>query len=209
MSTRRGRPTQAEAKRLDAAVRKAAVAVFLEHGYAAASMTAIAQAAGITPKSLYARYADKRAVFVDVIPWALANLADDGSVEVVDTDDPAADLLAYARMAVERAIRPENVQLKRIAASEAALFPEFAASAESMMWADRLRALTELLRRHQAKGTIALGDIELAAELFLAMVEAQPARMADFGVFRSQHQQERHLRAAVRLFLDGVLPRSR
>jgi hypothetical protein len=31
--------------------------------------------------------------------------------------------------------------------------------------------------------------------------------MADFGVFRSKKQQERHLQYAVRLFLRGVTPR--
>ena len=58
---------------------RAAVATFLEMGYAGASMETIAKAAGITKRSLYARYADKRAVFADVIPWALARYVDDGS----------------------------------------------------------------------------------------------------------------------------------
>jgi hypothetical protein len=64
-----------------------------------------------------------------------------------------------------------------------------------------------LLRRHAELGNIDVGDPELAAEHFLAMVEAVPARMADFGVFRSKKQQERHLQYAVRLFLRGVTPR--
>jgi TetR/AcrR family transcriptional repressor of mexJK operon len=42
MATRRGRPTQAETKKLDLAVREAAVATFVELGYAGASMEAIA-----------------------------------------------------------------------------------------------------------------------------------------------------------------------
>jgi hypothetical protein len=39
------------------------------------------------------------------------------------------------------------------------------------------------------------------------MVEVLPARLADFGVFRSKKQQERHLKHAVNLFLRGVLVR--
>ncbi|MCV7300386.1 TetR/AcrR family transcriptional regulator [Mycobacterium barrassiae] len=207
VATRRGRPTQAEAKKLDLAVREAAVATFLEMGYAGASMEAIAKAAGITKRSLYARYADKRAVFADVIPWALARYVDDGSIDDIDDEDVETALLAVGRIALARATHPENVRLKRIAFNEAPQFPEFNISAESMMWAGRLRAVTELLRRHEELGTIKVGDLELAAETFLAMVEAVPARMADFGVFRSTEQQERHLRYAVRLFLRGVLPR--
>ena len=114
MATRRGRPTQAEAKRLDLAVREAAVAAFLEMGYAGASMEAIARAAGITKRSLYARYADKRAVFADVIPWALARYTEDGTLEEVDGDDVETALLARAG-ALARATHPQNVRLKRIA----------------------------------------------------------------------------------------------
>ena len=80
-------------------------------------------------------------------------------------------------------------------------------SAESMMWAGRQRAVTEVLRRYDERGDIKVDDLELAAEHFLAMVEAVPARMADFGVFRSKKQQERHLQYAVKLFLQGVVPR--
>jgi AcrR family transcriptional regulator len=207
MTTRRGRPTQAEATKLDLTVREAAVATFVELGYAGASMEAIARAAGITKRSLYARYADKRAVFADVIPWALARFTDEATLEEVDGDDVEATLLMLGRAALSRATHPQNVRLKRIALNEAPLFPEFNVSAESMMWAGRQRAVTDTLRRFDESGAIKVDDLELAAEHFLAMVEAVPARMADFGVFRSKEQQERHLRYAVRLFLHGVMPR--
>jgi TetR/AcrR family transcriptional regulator, mexJK operon transcriptional repressor len=207
MATRRGRPTQAEAKALDQTVREAAVATFLEFGYSGASMESIAQAAGITKRSLYARYADKRAVFADVIPWAIARYTGDEPVEQLHDDDLETALLAVGRASLARATHPQNVRLKRIAFNEATLFPEFNLSAESMMWAGRQRAVTELLRQHHELGNIDVDDVELAAEHFLALVEAVPARMADFGVFRSKKQQERHLQFAVQLFLRGALPR--
>lgn len=207
VATRRGRPTHAEAEKLDLAVREAAVATFAELGYGGASMEAIARAAGITKRSLYARYPDKRAVFADVVPWALARFTDDSVVEDVDEEDVEATLIALGRASLERATHPQNVRLKRLAVNEAASFPEFNMSAESMMWAGRQRVVTKVLRRYEQRGDIKVDDIELAAETFLAMVEAVPARMADFGVFRSKKQQERHLRFAVELFLRGVMPR--
>jgi TetR/AcrR family transcriptional regulator, mexJK operon transcriptional repressor len=207
VATRRGRPTQEEARKLDLAVREAAVATFVEMGYAGASMEAIARAAGITKRSLYARYADKRAVFVDVIPWALARYTDDPLAADIGDEDVETALVTLGRASLERATHPQNVRLKRIAFNEAALFPEFKVSAESMMWAGRTRAVSEVLRHYADRGDIEVDDLELAAEHFLAMVEAVPARMADFGVFRSKKQQERHLAYAVRLFLRGVTPR--
>src|SRR5262245_46666661 len=110
------------------AVREAAVAIFVEMGYAGASMEAIAKAAGITRRSLYSRYADKRALFAGVIPWALARFIEDETTAEAhgdSLDDLTTALLAVGRAAVTRAVHPENVRLKQIAMSEAALFPEF------------------------------------------------------------------------------------
>ncbi|MFV8047933.1 TetR/AcrR family transcriptional regulator [Mycobacterium sp. 48b] len=206
-TTRRGRPTQAEAKKLDQTVREAAVASFLESGYDGTTMEAIAKAAGITKRSLYARYADKRAVFADVIPWALSRYEASGDDTVPDDEDLETALVKIGRIALKRAIDPQNVRLTRIAMNESARFPEFEITADSMSWSGRHRAVVEILRRAEAKGAAKTDDIELAAEHFLAMVELVPGRLADFGFYRSKRQEERHLKAAVKLFLRGIEPR--
>jgi TetR/AcrR family transcriptional regulator, mexJK operon transcriptional repressor len=204
VTTRRGRPTQDEAKQLDVRVREAAVKTFLESGYGGASMDAIAREAGITRKSLYARYSDKRALFVDVIPWALARVANDGATGFAATDDLEADLVAFGRMAIRQVVSAEEVQLKRIALHEVGQFPEFTVASESLMWAARQRACTDLLAHHKAGGRITVDDVELAAEHFLALVESLPSRLADFGILRSQEHEDRHLRNAVQLFMHGA-----
>jgi TetR/AcrR family transcriptional regulator, mexJK operon transcriptional repressor len=208
MNRRPGRPTQAEAERLDEQLRHAAIATFLKCGYDGTTMEAIARAAGITKQTLYSRYPDKRAVFAEVIPWAMSRLEDRGASSQPDGDDLAASLTAIARDALARATDPELVRLQRIAMNESSRFPEFALSAETLTWSPRLRAVMDVLRRHQESGTVDLDprQIELAAEHFLALVQAMPARLADFGVFRSRQQEERHLQYAIDLFLRAVLP---
>jgi AcrR family transcriptional regulator len=189
-------------------LRDAAVATFLEQGYDRATMEMIAEAAGITKRTLYARYADKRAVFLDVIPRALSRSVErDPAPAVGDDDDLEAALHAIGRGALKRALDPDTVRLHRIAMNESPRFPEFALSAETFGWSHRQRQVMDLLRRRQAVGDIEVDDIELAAEHFLALVEALPARLADFGVYRSRRQEERHLKHAVNLFLRGILPR--
>lgn len=171
-------------------------------------MEMIAEAAGITKRTLYARYPDKRAVFLDVIPWALSRSVEhDPTPDIDDGDDVEAALLAIGRGALKRALDPDVVRLHRMAMNESPRFPEFAVSAETLGWSRRQRQVMDLLRRHQKAGDVEVGDIELAAEHFLALVEALPARLADFGVFRSRRQEERHLKHAVNLFLRGILPR--
>jgi len=49
-------------------------------------------------------------------------------------------------------------------------------------------------------------EIELAGEHFLALVEALPHRLAEFGVFRTGDQAERHLQYAIKLFLRAIQP---
>jgi TetR/AcrR family transcriptional regulator, mexJK operon transcriptional repressor len=202
-----GRPTQAEAARLDERLRKAAIETFLAHGFDAATMEAIAHAAGITKRTLYARFPDKHALFAAVIPWALSRHDRDELEPAPDGEDLAAALTRIARSAVKRAVDPEIVRLTRVARNESARFPEFAMSARSLTWSPRLRAVIELLRRHEAAGEVVVDDAELAAEQFLAMVAVMPARLADFGVFRTRREEERHVRHAVALFLRGILPR--
>jgi TetR/AcrR family transcriptional regulator, mexJK operon transcriptional repressor len=183
------------------------VSAFLEYGYDGATIEAIARAAGVTKRTLYARYQDKRAVFLDVIPWALSRTVQRDSIPDCNDDDLAAALTAIGRGALKCALDPDTVRLHRIALNVSDRFPEFAISAETLGWSRRQRQVMELLRRHQAAGNVHVDDLELAAEHFLALVEALPARLAEFGLFRSRRQEQRHLKHAVNLFLRGILPR--
>lgn len=205
---RGGRPTQAEAAALHQRLRDAAVRTFLDNGYDATTMVAIAEAAEVAKATLYARYPDKRAVFLDVIPWALSRaVRPEPAPEDEDGGDLRATLLAIGRAAIEHALDPDIVQLHRIARNEAHRFPEFASAASSFGWARRQQQVMDVLRHHTETGALAIDDIELTAEHFIAMVEILPARLADFGVYRTPREQRRHLSHAVDLFLRGVLTR--
>ncbi|WP_319436751.1 TetR/AcrR family transcriptional regulator [Mycobacterium sp. RTGN5] len=204
---RGGRPTQAEAAALHHRLREAAVKVFLENGYDAATMVAIADAAGITKPTLYARYPDKRAVFLDVIPWAFSRAVQVDTPNTAEDEDLRTALVAVGRGALRQALNPDIVQLHKIARNEAHRFPEFGLSAESLGWASRQQQVMDLLSRHVEAGAIDVDDIELTAEHFLAMVEVLPARLADFGLYRTRKEEQRRLLHAVDLFLRGVLTR--
>jgi AcrR family transcriptional regulator len=205
--SRRGRPTQSEAEKLHQRVRTVAVATFVKHGYDATTMDAIARAAGITRRTLYARYPDKRAVFLDVIPWALSLRTAHDSDRGRDDDDLPSALMSIARGAIARALDPATLGLTRIAMNESVRFPEFAVSAQTMTWSARQQEVIELLQRHHEAGTVQVDDFEVSAGQFLAMIELLPQRLADFGIFRTKDEQERHLRHAVNLFLRGALKR--
>ena len=182
---------------MDERLRDAAVSIFLENGYDGTTMEAVADAAGITKRTLYARYPDKHALFVSVIPWALSRLESATPVRTAG-DDLAAALTAVGRGAIARVVDPDDDPLRRMAMYESARFPEFAHSAESMMYSAQLRAVVAVLRQHHETDALVIDDIELAAEQFLAMVAVMPSRLADFGIVRSPEVEDRHLRACGR-----------
>lgn len=203
-----GRPSQAEAARLDEQLRRAAFEMFLERGFDGTTMEAVAQAAGVTKRTLYARYGDKRTLFAAVVPWAMSRHGDEtGTIPEVAGEDLATALTEIGRSALVRATDPDMVRISRMAMAESERFPEFARSAETLTWSPRMRAVMDLLRRHADEGAIEVDDVETAAEQFLALVSAFPARLAAFGVTRPPEVEERRLAEAVRLFLNGVLPR--
>jgi AcrR family transcriptional regulator len=206
--SRAGRPTTAAAAELTERLRRAAVESFLEHGYEGTSMETVAQAAGVTKSTLYARYSDKRALFTAVSAWALTRLERDEQAAEPLPDDLAEALLVIARGILARAVDPDLVRLNRMAVAESARFPEFAMSSQAVTWTPRIRVIMELLRRHERAGTLVVEDLELAAEQFFAMVGAMPAWLAAYGIHRTPEDEEAHLRHAVKLFLNGVRVRT-
>lgn len=170
-------------------------------------MEAVAQAAEVSKRTLYGKYPDKRALFLAVVQWAMARQQHEEPAVDSTPDDLGEALLAIARSTLARAVDPDLVRLSRIAMTEAVRFPEFARGAQSLTWSPRIQTIMDVLRRHAEQGTVAVDDPEIAAEQFLAMVAAVPARLAAFGVTRPPEVEERHLRHAVSLFLHGVLAR--
>jgi AcrR family transcriptional regulator len=204
---RTGRPTQAEVAELEDRLHHAALDAFLERGYDGTTIEAIASAAGITRRTLYARFPDKRALYVAVITQARTRLTWDQPDFTVDFSDLRSALSAIARSAVARAVNPEVVRLERVVMTESGRFPELVIFGRSTPLSPRMQTVMDLLRRHESEGTITIDDLDLAAEQFLAMVSLMPARLAAVGVYRPQEVEERHIEHAVTLFLRGVLAR--
>lgn len=88
--TLRGR--QAEARRNDAAVHEAALAVFATDP--AAPMSAVARAAGVGQGTLYRRYPDKRALLVEVCRRGLTAIAD-AARNALGSADPGSALAGF------------------------------------------------------------------------------------------------------------------
>ena len=204
---RAGRPSPAEATRLDNDLREAALRLFLDRGYDGTSMEAIAQAAGTTKVTVYTRFQSKEELFSSVLWWALQRRDwPQAEPDPENLDDLNGALWSIAQAAIKRALDPAMVKLSRIAATHALRFPDIARRTLLAGVSSRYQLVVELLKRHAAKGTIVADDPGILAEHFLAMVSGAPARLALFNIARANPAQQHRLRVAVDLFVRGLRP---
>jgi AcrR family transcriptional regulator len=207
-STLIGRPTQAQSADIEERLREAAIDVFLDSGFEGAKMEAIAQAAGITKRTLYARYSDKSALFSDIVVWAAARFHVSQVPEEITEWDLSKGLTVIARSALKRALDPDVMRLNKLIFRESARITDFSTRTYSSTWSPRVKAVADLLEAHQKTGSIVVKDVEVAAELFIAMVSQRTLWMALSNASRPIEMEESHMQQAVELFLRGIQPPS-
>lgn len=130
----------------------AAARLFVERGYGATSIAALAEAADVAEQTVYAAFGTKRAVLLDALDQAIAG--DDRPIAVNDRDwmqdvwdapDPATRLRAYAR-AVRR-IHDGAARMFRVLEQAATTEPEL------------VDAFAEAMRRRRVGVTGVVGPI--------------------------------------------------
>src|SRR3984885_1559478 len=99
---------------------------------------------------------------------------------------------------------PEAGALQRILSAQAGQFPELAKLANEEGWLRMVRGVSAILRQFAARGQIKVDDPELAADMFLNLVLGHPKRLVLYGIATDPETAERHRKAAVDFFLNGI-----
>ena len=205
-----GRPCAEEAVRRDARLIDIAAQMFMERGFEATTIDAVADAANIGKATLYARYRDKSALFdavfqrqIDRFVIPLCDAAT--SPTTVRVEDA---LVRVSRRLIDVALAPESIMVHRILISEANRFPELARIAHELGWQRSNVILAKMLRHFADDGQIAVADPELAAEYFVSLVVGRLVRLALLGIATDPAQIERRIHSAIAMFLDGARPRA-
>jgi len=205
-----GRPTREEAVRRDARLLDVATTLFMERGFDGTSIDAVAEAAGVSKPTVYARYRDKRDLFAAVLrgrirDW-LAPISAAAEAQATEAKPKSIETTLHelSRHVLAHALMPECATLQRILAAQAVQFPELAKLAHEEGWLRAVRGVAILLRQFAARGQIKVDDPELAAELFLDLLLGQPLRTALYGTAIDPKMLERQRQAAVEFFLKGV-----
>jgi AcrR family transcriptional regulator len=195
--------------RRDERLLEVATRLFMENGFDATSIDAVAEEAGVGKPTLYARYRDKGELFGAVLraridEWiAPISEAAEREQEVVDAADLAAVFDDLSRSILRNASKPQAAALRRAIAAQALRFPELARFAYERGWSRAVESVGRLLASAQDKGLI-IGDPDIAADLFLSLLMGPSSRAALYGIEIDPEGLERQRKAAVDLFLRGV-----
>jgi AcrR family transcriptional regulator len=209
--SRGGRPTKSAAIERDQRLIEVATRLFLDRGYDATSLDAVAEAARVSKPTVYSRYGDKRGLFAEVLRreiarW-LAPLAEAAEVQLTRSSNISVEqrLTEVGREMLLFTCGPDAAAFSRMLTAQSINFPEFAKLAEEEGWLKAVSTTARFFDHLVAQGALDVEDTTIAAEVFLDLVVGHTHRMATFGTPLEMKSAEKRMRATIRLFRAGAL----
>ena len=200
-----GRPTLSNEELLDTALD-----LFLDSGYDRTSIEAIAAAAGMAKRTVYARYGDKTTLFKAALTRAIEEwIVPVDVLQQAESDDLEATLVRVGQILVVNVLRPGGQRLLRLTNTVSWQMPEIAAFNVQKGTEPTLVYLADLFRRRLGLDASAASGPADAAEAFIDLVVGGPANLAARGVVIDEAAVDKHTRYCVGLFLHGVMPTDR
>lgn len=175
----RGRPRD-PAK--DAAIVEAAACLFMERGFEATSMDAIAAQAGVSKATLYARYPDKDALFREVIRHKCESAVDPAAFAFDASRSPRETLIDIGRRFLALVTSVEAVAMHRLIVAECARAPRVAELFFEVAVTKMKDRFIGWLEAENAAGRLHARDPEGAAWRFLGAVKAEAHMRASMGL---------------------------
>src|SRR5262249_45674029 len=191
--------TREEAERRHRGLLATAFRLFLEKGWDGVSVEEISRQSGVAKGFIYARYADKGALFAEAIERLMADVMGTLQVATPLPDDAEEGLYGFGRKLLDAALRPEALAFHRQFIAEAGRFPELV---KLFLTRNRVRDLiVEVLQTYADRGAIELGDPKVTAEHFAILVVGIPRMLALLAGRAPALQGELPHPAALRLVL--------
>jgi TetR/AcrR family transcriptional repressor of mexJK operon len=143
-------------------------------------MEEIAGLAGITKRTLYNNYADKEALFIEVVgdvtAYAdafVAGLRDEFSTDITSTTKLRASLDDLGVRLALGIVRPKVIAIRRLLIGEARAFPTLAREYFDRAPGQVIEALAEWFALLDAAGMLRVGDARSAAAQFAYLVAGE------------------------------------
>ncbi|MFE6925623.1 TetR/AcrR family transcriptional regulator [Nocardia sp. NPDC057663] len=198
-----GRPPKAAVVARWRNILEIAAGEFVEHGYAQANIARIANTAGVSKKTIYARCPSKDDLLIAVVN-DLASRSHAATTTAMSEcgDNPQQVLTRFGREVAQNWVAPEHLGFYRLIIAEVPRFPQLAAVYRQVM--ERFgTTLADYLREQCAQGTLSVPDPDAASRQFGMLVYGELRERALLGETVTQQHIEGVVQRAVRVFLVG------
>lgn len=176
--------------------------MFMKFGFDGTAVDAVAETAGVSKRTVYARYHDKNELFSAV----LRSLIERWLVPIrqfqFGTNELEPMLVEIGRHLLMSALAPQAVSLHRIIVGESERRPQFGRLANAEGREPAIRAIAAALRHHEDK--LKVKNMERAAEHFMALVVDSSLRIAVLDLGSRRGEVDDIVMQAVELFLNGA-----
>ena len=194
----KGRPSAEESAKKLKSILDVARQQFARNGYRAVTMRGVAEAANVSTRTLYNRYADKLALFRACLDSAGESFP---GPRIPRGLKPRDALPQFAVSLVRQLSSKMSISLGILVYREGQDFPELMEAADANQDAFLVQPLAAYLRGH---GLEEAGSCE-RAKLFIAMVISEFQRRISFGKpQQTLKEMEEHAQLATALFLGGA-----
>jgi TetR/AcrR family transcriptional regulator, mexJK operon transcriptional repressor len=181
----------------------AARKIFMDLGYGAASMDAIARQAGVSKATLYTHFDGKDALFAALVVMECRHLSEQIGQRAFDEPDIRRALRSLAEDFNNLLCTDESLAMYRIVVAETPRFPElgsiFYDSGPKVM----IDRIADLLRHAAERGQLHIPDAHVAAVQFISLVRGESHLTRILGVKSSSTVPADYLDSGVDLFLAG------
>lgn len=199
--TRLPEPPADSQKRLQ--ILEGARKVFLEDGFAGASMNEIARVSGVSKGTLYVYFQSKEALFEALI-WADKRHQAERMFDLAGTEtDVRSALISIGTSLLTYLLRPESIALVRTVIASAGKFPQIGQTFYAAGPGFGIERLAAYLNQQVIKGSLVIDDTRLAASQFLELSNAGifKARMFGIAVEAGREDIARNVSRAADMFL--------
>jgi AcrR family transcriptional regulator len=184
----------------------AALAVFVEKGYAATRLEEVARRAGVAKATLYLYYENKLELFKAVVRHALVANFDAVAREQADVECGAREALSHFMTEFMRRVADSPVSgIPKLVMAEAGNFPELARFYHDEVIRRGRTMVTGVLERGIAAGEFRAVDTDYAWRVVIAPLMLAIIWKHSFAAFEAEALDfERHLAAHLDLLFNGL-----
>lgn len=191
---------------------EAAGRLFLERGFNATSMDAIAEAAPVSKPTLYSHFKDKSDLFAAVVGGRCCTMVHMLYEHTSSEDeDIETSLHAIANSFFDLIYAADAIALYRIIISELKQFPSLGEALYNQGPVKTLSLLSAYLVHQNEKGALQIRDPEMAARLFFSMLKGDYHMQCLLGIRGAPSPEERAhiIDSVVTLFMSGYCSRTK